>query len=53
MISITKVNQNDFQLLSNIGKTSFIESHGSSAATADINTYLKRFKKYLPYHLLR
>src|SRR5438477_12573275 len=40
MISITKVKQKDFQILSNIGKTSCIEPHGSSAATRDINTYL-------------
>jgi len=40
MISITRAKEKDFQLLSNIGKISFIESHGSSAATDDINIYL-------------
>src|SRR6266513_2951189 len=40
MISITKVKKKDFQLLSNIGKLSFLESHGNSAPAADINTYL-------------
>jgi hypothetical protein len=40
MTSITKAKKKDFQLLSNIGKTSFIESHGSSAPIADINIYL-------------
>ena len=40
MTSITKVKKKDFQLLSNIGKTSFIESHGSNAPIAEINIYL-------------
>jgi len=40
MISITRAKEKDFQLLSDIGKISFIESHGSSAPTADINIYL-------------
>ena len=40
MISIAKAKENDFQLLSDIGKISFIESHGHSAPAADINKYI-------------
>lgn len=41
---IVKAREEDFQLLADIGRTSFIESHGSSASTADINEYVN--KKY-------
>ena len=44
MISIVKATEDDFQLLTDIGKISFIESHGNSAAVDDINTYVN--KKY-------
>jgi ribosomal protein S18 acetylase RimI-like enzyme len=40
MTSIVKAKEEDFQLLTSIGKISFLESHGSSAATADINRYV-------------
>ncbi|MFI5186811.1 MAG: GNAT family N-acetyltransferase [Chitinophagales bacterium] len=40
MISIIRAKEKDSQLLSGIGKTSFIESHGNSAAAAEINSYL-------------
>ena len=40
MTSITKANEKDFQLLADIGKQSFLESHGHSAPTADINKYV-------------
>ena len=44
MTSIVKANVKDFQLLAEIGKISYIQSHGSSAKAADINMYLN--KKY-------
>ena len=37
---IVKAKEGDFQLLADIGSKSFIESHGSSASTADINDYV-------------
>jgi len=40
MVSIIKANENDFQLLSQLAKTTFIESHGSSASQEDINSYI-------------
>ena len=40
MALIVKAKEEDFQLLADIGRTSFIESHGSSASTADINDYV-------------
>ena len=46
MSSIIRANENDSQILSDIGKTSFIESHGSSASIADINQYVA--EKYNP-----
>jgi ribosomal protein S18 acetylase RimI-like enzyme len=46
MTSIVKANEADFQLLADIGKISYIESHGSSAKTADINTYLNENYNY-------
>lgn len=39
MNSIVKAKQEDFQLLCDIGKKSFIESHGDSASETDINEY--------------
>jgi diamine N-acetyltransferase len=40
MTSILKAKKEDFELLTNIGKTTFIESHGHSASEADINVYV-------------
>lgn len=40
MTSIVKASENDFQLLSEIAILTFIESHGSSAGTEDINNYV-------------
>jgi diamine N-acetyltransferase len=38
--TIVKAKVKDFELLADIGKISYIESHGSSAAMADINSYV-------------
>lgn len=46
MTSIIKAKSDDFQLLTEIGRVSFIESHGNSASTTDINCYLD--EKYNP-----
>ncbi len=40
MTSIVKANEKDFQLLSGIAKLTFIESHGNSASSEDINFYV-------------
>jgi ribosomal protein S18 acetylase RimI-like enzyme len=40
MILIVKAQEKDFQLLAELGKISFIESHGNSAATTEINKYV-------------
>lgn len=40
IISIAKAKEKDYQLLADIGKISFLESHGNSAPTADINKYV-------------
>lgn len=40
MISIIKATEKDFQLLSELAKLTFIESHGSSAESEDINFYV-------------
>jgi hypothetical protein len=40
MISIVKAKAEDCQLLADIGKVSFIESHGNSALPADIDSYV-------------
>jgi ribosomal protein S18 acetylase RimI-like enzyme len=46
MTSILKAKEEDIQLLTDIGKKTFIESHGHSAAEADINLYIS--KTYTP-----
>jgi diamine N-acetyltransferase len=52
-MSIIRATEKDFQLLSEIAKLTYIESHGSSAKPEDINIYLNRnyshdaFKKEL------
>lgn len=46
MTSIVKAKGEDFQLLADIGKISYIESHGSSAKAADINMYLNEKYNY-------
>lgn len=40
MVEIRKATVNDATLLAEIGKKSFIESHGRSASEADINSYV-------------
>jgi len=40
MTSIVKASESDFELLSEIAKITFIESHGNSAKSEDINTYI-------------
>lgn len=40
MTSIVKAMVGDFQLLTDIGRISYIESHGSSAKTEDIDRYV-------------
>jgi ribosomal protein S18 acetylase RimI-like enzyme len=40
MTSILKAGEKDAQLLSEIGKLTFLESHGNSAKTEDINAYV-------------
>ncbi len=42
MISIVLATKNDFKLLSDIGRQTFIESHGKSAPNADIAFYLDK-----------
>jgi len=46
MASITKAKTADFQLLAEIGKRTFIESHGHSAAPEDINRYVHEKYNY-------
>ena len=63
MTSIVKANKNDSRLLSEIAKLTFIESHGSSDKSEDINLYISEkysdgiFKKELSdkkntYHII-
>ncbi len=40
MTSIIRATSEDYQLLTELGKTSFIESHSSSALAEDINNYV-------------
>lgn len=40
MTLIVKAKKDDFKLLAEIGKISFIESHGNSASDADIDMYV-------------
>jgi len=46
MTSIVKAKEEDIQLLTDIGKTTFLESHGHSASKADIDLYVS--EKYTP-----
>ena len=46
MTSIVKANNKNIQLLTDIGRISFIESHGNSASEADINEYVKKNYTY-------
>jgi ribosomal protein S18 acetylase RimI-like enzyme len=41
MVSIELANKKDFQLVSEIGRISFLESHGHSAPPGIINNYVK------------
>jgi ribosomal protein S18 acetylase RimI-like enzyme len=40
MIAIIKATKNDFKLLADIGRQTFLESHGESAGKADIDAYV-------------
>ena len=40
MISIVKAKEEDYQLLTEIGKATFLESHGHSASKANIDQYV-------------
>lgn len=40
MISIVKADHNDAELLADIGRQTFIESHGHSASISDIEAYI-------------
>jgi diamine N-acetyltransferase len=42
MTSITRANENDAPQLTELAKTSFLESHGHSAEPADVNAYIER-----------
>jgi ribosomal protein S18 acetylase RimI-like enzyme len=46
MISIVKAKAEDFQLLADIGKVSFIESHGNSASPEVIDSYVNAKYNY-------
>lgn len=46
MNSIVKANEDDVKLIADIGRLSFIESHGSSASAADLNEYVKEKFSY-------
>jgi diamine N-acetyltransferase len=46
MVSIVKANTEHSQLLSEIAKLSFIESHGNSAKTEDVNIYINEKYNY-------
>ena len=46
MTSIVRATLNNSALLTHIGKTSFLESHGNSASKENVNTYIsKKFTK--------
>ncbi|WP_245949264.1 GNAT family N-acetyltransferase [Lutibacter citreus] len=42
MIKIVKANIEDSELIAEIGKKSFLESHGNSASTEDINSFISK-----------
>ena len=46
MTSIVKATQNDFKLLVNIGRQTFIESHGESAKKSAIDLYVNEKYNY-------
>lgn len=46
MTSIVKAKVKDIQLLADIGRISFVESHGNSASEADIYEYVKKNYTY-------
>ena len=51
MFSIVKATENDIQLLADIGKQSFMESHGSSATEETIDQYVKEKYTGAIFHL--
>lgn len=51
MASIVKATETDVQLLTGMGKITFIESHGTSAAPEEINQYVN--EKYTPEVITR
>jgi len=46
LTSIVKAKQEDYQLLSEMGTTTFIESHGHSASVEDISSYVSEKFSY-------
>ena len=46
MISIVKATIDDFKLLADIGKETFIESHGECAERSDVDTYVNETYSY-------
>jgi diamine N-acetyltransferase len=40
MVSIVKATENDFKLLANLGRQTFIESHGNCAEKSDVDSYV-------------
>ncbi len=46
MTAIVKATENDFKLLADIGRQTFIESHGESAKKSDIDFYIKQKYSY-------
>ena len=49
MISIVKATIDDFKLLADIGKETFIESHGESAARPDVDAYVNKTYSYTSF----
>ena len=43
MIEILKANVNDSELIAQLGKQTFIESHGHSASESEINTFISKY----------
>ena len=50
MISIVRATIDDFKLLADIGKETFIESHGECAERSDVDTYVNETYSYKLFH---
>lgn len=46
MATITSVDKNDFALLADLGKQTFLESHGHAGSKADIDSYVEKTYNY-------